>query len=113
MASNEKKSKTALAEAEYARLIEKYTEGGADAIRLAVDDALIRKAAELWATLEAMKNLPTIIYDPRNPSVQRETAAGKARVKYMAQYASVMQKLNKGLLGAINGDDDNDLDDYE
>ena len=34
------------------------------------------------------------------------------RVKYMAQYTSAMQKLNKDLLGGLNGDGD-DLSDYE
>ena len=35
------------------------------------------------------------------------------RVKYMAQYTSAMQKLNKDLLGGLNGDDGDDLSDYE
>ena len=33
--------------------------------------------------------------------------------KYMAQYTSAMQKLNKDLLGGLNGDDGDDLSDYE
>jgi hypothetical protein len=35
------------------------------------------------------------------------------RVKYMAQYVAAMQKLNKDMLGALNNDDDTDLDKYE
>ena len=62
--------------------------------------------------LEAIKPLPTIVYNPRNPLIQTETAAGKMRVKYMAQYSAAMQRLNKELLGVIVVDDDT-LDDYE
>ncbi len=62
--------------------------------------------------MEVIKDLPTILYDPANPTVQKETAAGKVRVKYMAQYASCMQKLNKELLGALDGDDGDGLEDY-
>ena len=107
-----KKSKSELADSEYERLVKLYTDAGADSTRLQVNDALIRKVAELWADLEMIKTLPLLIYDRRNPTVQKETAAGKARVKYMAQYATCMQKLNKDLLGAIVVDDD-DLGEYE
>lgn len=69
--------------------------------------------AEVFACLEVIKDLPSILYDKNNPTVQRETAAGKMRVKYMAQYTSAMQKLNKDLLGGLNGDDGDDLSDYE
>lgn len=113
MAKNKKIDKTALADAEYARLVEKYTAAGADSIRIEINDRLIRKVAELYAILESIKELPTIIYNPSNPTVQRETAAGKMRVKYMAQYSSAMQKLNKEMLGALNNDEDDGLGDYE
>lgn len=113
MAKSKKIDKAALADEEYSRLVEKYTEAGADAIRIEINDRLIRKVAELYAILESMKDLPTIIYNPANPTVQRETAAGKARVKYMAQYSSAMQKLNKEMLGALNNDEDDGLGDYE
>lgn len=107
-----KKSKSELAESEYKRLVDLYTDAGADATRLQVNDALIRKVAELWADLEMIKTLPLLIYDRRNPTVQKETAAGKARTRYMAQYASCMQKLNKEMLGTLNNDDDG-LSDYD
>ena len=108
-----KKSKSELADDEYKRLVALYTDAGADTTRLQVNDALIRKVAELWADLEMIKTLPLLIYDRRNPTVQKETAAGKMRVKYMAQYVAAMQKLNKDMLGALNNDDDTDLDKYE
>ena len=56
--------------------------------------------------------MPSILFNKNNPNEQKETAAGKARVKYMAQYSTCMQKLNKDLLGALVVDDD-DLDKYE
>ena len=67
----------------------------------------------MYAYLESIKDLPTIVYDPKNPHNQSETAAGKTRIKYMAQYSSSMQKLNKDMLGALDGGDEGDLDDYE
>lgn len=57
--------------------------------------------------------MPTIVYNPQTPYIQRETAAGKTRVKYMAQYSSAMQKLNKEMLGTLAPDDESGLDDYE
>lgn len=105
--------KTLIANAEYARLTKLYADAGVDEIKLNIYDELIRKVAELFACLEAIKNLPSIIYDPQNPSTQRETAAGRARVKYMAQYTSAMQKLNKELLGGLNGDETEGLDEYD
>lgn len=108
-----KQSKSELADSEYKRLVDLYTGAGADATRLQVNDALIRKVAELWADLERIKALPLLIYDRRNPTVQKETAAGKARTRYMAQYASCMQKLNKEMLGTLNNDDDDGLSEYD
>lgn len=107
------KDKKAIANAEYARLTKLYADAGVDEIKLRINDELIRKVAEVFACLEAIKELPSIIYDPQNPSVQRETAAGRARVKYMAQYQSAMQKLNKELLGGLNGDGVDGLDEYD
>lgn len=107
------KNKNEIANAEYARLVKEFTDAGVDEIKLRIYDKLIRKVAEVFACLEALKELPSIIYDPKNPSIQRETAAGKMRVKYMAQYTSAMQKLNKDLLGGLNGDDDGDLSAYD
>ena len=57
--------------------------------------------------------MPSILFNKNNPNEQKETAAGKMRVKYMAQYVAAMQKLNKDMLGALNNDDDTDLDKYE
>ena len=108
--TNKKKE---IADAEYARLIEIYTSAGADAFKLKANDSLIRKVAELFAVLESIKDLPSIVFDPRNPSTQRETAAGKMRVKYMAQYSASMQKLNKDMLGTLDGEDDGDFSEYD
>lgn len=106
-------NKTSIADAEYKRLIDLYTQAGADEIKIKVNDELIRKVAELFADLETIKTLPLLIFDKRNPTIQKETAAGKMRVKHMAQYVAAMQKLNKDMLGALNNDDDTDLDKYE
>lgn len=100
-------------EKEYKRLVELYREAGVDDMKLKINDSLIHKVAEVFGILESIKDLPTIIYDPMHPAVQKETAAGKARVKYMAQYASSMQKLNREMLGSYDGDDGDELDDYE
>ena len=100
-------------EKEYKRLVELYTEAGVDDVKLRLNDSLIHKVAEIFGILETMKDLPTILYDPKCPAIQKETAAGKARVKYMAQYASSMQKLNRDMLGSYEGGDEDSLDDYE
>ena len=113
MPQNQKPTKQEIADKEYKRLIDCYKSAGVDEIKLNVNDSLIRKVAEVYAYLESIKDLPTIVYDPKNPHNQSETAAGKTRIKYMAQYSSSMQKLNKDMLGALDGGDDGDLDDYE
>ena len=112
MKSDQNKKET-IAKAEYDRLVNLFTDAGVDKIKVEIYSELIRKVAEGFACLEVIKDLPSILYDKNNPNVQRETAAGKMRVKYMAQYTSAMQKLNKDLLGGLNGDDGDDLSDYE
>ncbi len=112
MAKDTKSNKTKIADGEYKRLIDLYKSANVDEVKLKINDSLIRKVAELYAILESMKDLPTILFNPKNPNDQKETAAGKARVKYMAQYTASMQKLNKDLLGALVVDDD-ELDDFE
>lgn len=108
-----KKDKATIANAEYSRLVKLFTDAGVDKIKLDIFDKLIRKVAAVFARLEVIEDLPTILYDPANPTVQKETAAGKAYAKYMAQYTSCMQKLNKELLGGLQDDDGDDLKDYE
>lgn len=112
MKSDQNKKET-IANVEYDRLVKLFTDAGVDKIKVEIYSELIRKVAEVFACLEVIKDLPSILYDKNNPNVQRETAAGKMRVKYMAQYTSAMQKLNKDLLGGLNGDDGDDLSDYE
>lgn len=112
MKSDQNKKET-IANEEYDRLVKLFIDAGVDKIKVEIYSELIRKVAEVFACLEVIKDLPSILYDKNNPNVQRETAAGKMRVKYMAQYTSAMQKLNKDLLGGLNGDDGDDLSDYE
>lgn len=112
MAKDTKSNKTKIADGEYKRLIDLYKSANVDEVKLKINDSLIRKVAELYAILESMKDLPTILFNPKNPNNQKETAAGKARVKYMAQYTASMQKLNKDLLGALVVDDD-ELADFD
>ena len=107
-----KLTRDARADGEYKRLIDIYKTANVDEVKLKINDQLIRKVAELFAILEEIKDLPSILFNKNNPNEQQETAAGKARVKYMAQYSTCMQKLNKDLLGALVVDDD-DLDKYE
>ena len=112
MAKDTKSNKTKIADGEYKRLIDLYKSANVDEVKLKINDSLIRKVAELYAILESMKDLPTILFNPKNPNDQKETAADKARVKYMAQYTASMQKLNKDLLGALVVDDD-ELADFD
>lgn len=112
MAKDTKSNKTKIVDGEYKRLIDLYKSANVDEVKLKINDSLIRKVAELYAILESMKDLPTILFNPKNPNDQKETAAGKARVKYMAQYTASMQKLNKDLLGALVVDDD-ELADFD
>jgi hypothetical protein len=107
-----KSSENSHADKEYKRLLEKYKNAAVDDIKLQINDSLIRKVAELYGTLESLNSLPKIIFDRSNPKQQKETAAGKMYVKYMAQYVNAMQKLNKELLGTLE-QPDNDLDEYE
>ena len=113
MKKTQNKTKEEYAEAEYQRLTAIYREAGVDEIKLRINDSLIRKVAEIFGILESIKSLPSLYFDPKNPVLQRETAVGKARVKYMAQYTSAMQKLNRDMLGDFIGDEDDGLDDYE
>lgn len=110
---SDKNKKEKIANAEYDRLVKLFSDAGVDKIKVEIYSELIRKVAEVFACLEMIKDLPSILYDKSNPYAQCETAAGKMRVKYMAQYTSAMQKLNKDLLGGLNGDDGDDLSDYE
>ena len=100
------------ASGEYARLIALYKAAGVDEIKLAVNDRLICKVAEVFGVLEDIKHLPTILFDKRNPNRQIETAAGRMRVKLLAQYSSSMQRLNKELLGVIEPADDDGLSEF-
>ena len=113
MAKKKKNMLKEFTEQEYQRLLRLYADAGVDEIKLRINDSLIHKVAEVFGILESMATLPTIIYDPKHPAIQKETAAGKARVKYMAQYTSAMQKLNRDLLCNYDGDDGDELDDYE
>lgn len=101
--------RAAFADAEYSRLIDNYKAAGVDELRLKINDSLIRKVAEIWGILEAMKDLPTLRVVNKNTI---ETGAGKARVKYMAQYTASMAKLNKDLLGVLGEPADDDLEEY-
>jgi hypothetical protein len=112
MSKTTTKNKDNIAEAEYKRLVALYKSANVDEVKLKINDRLIHKVAEVFACLENIKDLPTLYVDPKNNYKQVETAAGKVRVKYMAQYSASMQKLNKDLLGTIVVDD-NDLDDFE
>ncbi|MDR1093459.1 MAG: hypothetical protein LBL66_04850 [Clostridiales bacterium] len=98
------------AAAEYARLIEAYKAAGADELRLKINDGLIRKVAEVYGILEAMKDLPTLRAVNKTTV---ETGAGKARVKYMAQYTASMAKLNKDLLGVLGEPAADELEEYD
>lgn len=71
--------KTSIADAEYKRLIDLYTQAGADEIKIKVNDELIRKVAELFADLETIKTLPLLIFDKRNPTIQKESASSTWR----------------------------------
>lgn len=104
--------RTEAATNEYTRLITLFKNANVDEVKLKLYDELIKKVAELYGILEDIKKLPSIIYNRKNPYEQKETSAGKARVKYMAQYSTCMQKLVKDLLGAVVVEDD-ELDDYE
>ncbi len=108
-----KKTKEEIAAAEYKRLIELYKAANVDPTHLKINDCLIKKVAEVYACLENIKDLPTIIVDRNNPQNQQETPAGRARIKYMAQYSAAMQRLNKELLGSATDGDDDGLGDFE
>lgn len=105
-------SKKEIAQQEYNRLISVFKKAKVDETKLELYDNEIMKVAELFAILETIKELPTIIYNKKNKKIQEETAAGKARVKYMAQYTSCMHSLSRDLLGTTI-EEDNELDEFE
>lgn len=110
---NNADKRRAFADDEYNRLVSAYKAAGVDDIKLEINDSLLRKTAELYGVLEAIKDLPTVLFNPIKPDVTEETAAGKVRVKYMAQFTSSMTKLNKELLGVLGEADDDSMSDFE
>ena len=99
------------AAAEYARLVELFGAAGVDELKLKIYDSLLAKVAELYGILCAMADLPTLKAAAGGGTL--ETGAGKARVKYMAQYANCMIKLERALMGVLSDQDDEALKDFE
>jgi hypothetical protein len=95
---------------EYERLIDLYTAAGVDEIKLKINDSLIKKVSEIYGILEAIKDLPTIKIIN---GTTVETGAGKARVKYMAQYTASTIKLNRDLMGVLGDPYDDTLSEFE
>lgn len=108
-----KNSKQIIEEKEEKRLIDSYRALGADEERLKLNGNLIREVAELFAELDAIRSLPSVAVNPKNPAQTKETAAGKLRVKLFASYSTGMMKLNKDMISNANEDDnENGLEDF-
>lgn len=105
--------KQAVAEAEYKRLIAIYGANNENNTALQANDNLIKKAAELFAELEALKSVPSVLINRQYPEITKETAAGKMRIKLMAQYTNTMNKLNKDFCSQVNINESEDLEDFE
>lgn len=75
MKSDQNKKET-IANAEYDRLVKLFTDAGVDKIKVEIYSELIRKVAEVFACLEVIKDLPSILYDktipPYNAKRRRE-----------------------------------------
>lgn len=103
-----------IAKEEYNRLKSELLKAGADEQLITINDRLIMKIAETYAILERIKNLPTLIFDKKNPAMSKETGVGKLRIKYLAQYTTSMMKLTKILIkNEVSEDEDDELDQYE
>lgn len=110
---NKKNLKQIVSEKEEKRLIDSYRALGADEERLKLNGNLIREVAELFAELNAIRSLPSVAVNPKNPAQTKETAAGKLRVKLFASYSTGMMKLNKDMISNANEDDnENGLEDF-
>lgn len=110
---NKKNLKQIVSEKEEKRLIDGYRALGADEERLKLNGNLIREVAELFAELDAIRSLPSVAVNPKNPAQTKETAVGKLRVKLFASYSTGMMKLNKDLISNANEDDnENGLEDF-
>lgn len=110
---NKMNLKQIVSEKEEKRLIDGYRALGADEERLKLNGNLIREVAELFAELDAIRSLPSVAVNPKNPAQTKETAVGKLRVKLFASYSTGMMKLNKDLISNAKEDDnENGLEDF-
>ena len=73
---------------EYERIMQ-----DADQSERALVDRLIDEAIECERRLEALRGLPDLAVNPRNPAQQRVTAAAKLRKDLAATYTNIIRVL--------------------
>lgn len=96
----------------YKKIRQKFIDAKADENRLTIFDDLIFNAALLACDLDRIKNVPSILFNPKYPTIQKQSEAGKMRIKLIAQYRETMTKLYKTLLG-VGYEEDDELEEYE
>lgn len=96
----------------YKKLKDKFKKNGADENKLELFDDLFINAAIVICDLERIKHIPTIIVNEKYPNIMKQSDAGKARVKLIAQLRDTLSKLYRDILGTIPEEDD-DLTDFE
>lgn len=71
-------------------------------------DRLIDEAVYLEERLQELKQYPHIKFHPKNPALQKITAAGKQYREYLQTYVNLMDKLAK-VYGKDEGVDESPL----
>lgn len=79
-----------------------------DAGKRVIVDRLIDEAVYLEEQLTKLKEYPHIKFHPKNPSLQKITAAGKQYREYLQTYVNLMDKLAK-VYGKDEGEEESPL----
>lgn len=97
----------------YNELKAKFRALGAEEDKMQLFDDLFISAAVIACDLERIKYIPTIIINAKYPSITKQSDAGKARVKLVAQLRDTLSKLYRDIVGTIPEDFDEDLEDFQ
>lgn len=75
-------------------------------------DRLIDEAVYLEERLEELKKYPPIKFHPKNPNLQKVTAAGKQYREYLQTYTNIVDKLCR-IYGKDEGEEESPLRNFQ